>query len=58
MTEQMKLEVIKAFAYGKTPAEVADVTGMSVVEAEKFKAEHTSAIAEKVADLKEAGYLG
>ena len=57
MTEQMKMEIIKAFAYGKTPAEVADVTGMSVAEAENFKTENASAIAKKVEDLKEAGYI-
>lgn len=57
MTEQMKKEIIRAFAYGKTPAEVADVTGMFLSEAEQFLTENESAIADKATDLKEAGYL-
>ena len=58
MAEQMKIEVIKAFAYGMTADEVADVTGMSLVDAEKFKAENESAIAKRHEELEEAGYLG
>ena len=58
MTEQIEMEIVKAFAYEKTPEEVADVTGMSLIEAEKFKYEHASAIEKKKTELKEAGYLG
>ena len=57
MTEQMMMEIIKAFVYGKTPDEVVDVTGVSVAEAEKFKAENEVAIAKKLEELKEAGYI-
>ena len=57
MTEQMKMEIIKAFVYGKTADEVADVTGVSVTEAEKFKAENEDVIVKKLGELKEAGYI-
>lgn len=58
MTEQEKLEIIKAFAYGKTGAEVAAVTGMTLEEANAFQRENEKAIAAKRAELKEAGYIG
>lgn len=58
MTEQRKLEIIKDFAYGKTGAEVAEVTGMSLDEANAFQHEHEEAIAKKRAELREAGYFG
>lgn len=57
MTEQIKLEIIKAFAYGKTAKEVADVTGMSFDEAKAFEAENEDSILEKMMELKEAGYI-
>ena len=58
MTEQMKKEIIKAFAYGKTAEEVADVTGVSIDEAKAFETENEDAILEKMMELKEAGYIG
>lgn len=57
MTEQMKMEIIKTFAYGKTADEVADIAGMSVAEAEKFKAENEAVIVKKLGELKEAGCI-
>lgn len=58
MTAQEKKEIIKAFAYGKTSAEVAEVTGMTLDEADAFQKENEKAIADKRAELKEAGYIG
>lgn len=58
MTVQEKKEIIKAFAYGKTGAEVAEVTGMTLDEANAFQRENEKAIAVKRAELKEAGYIG
>lgn len=58
MTEQTKLEIIKAFAYGKTGAEVAEVREISLEEANAFQRENEKAIAAKRAELKEAGYFG
>ena len=58
MTEQMKLEIIKAFAYGKSAEEVAEVQGMSLTDAKAFEKENEDAIFEKMVELKEAGYIG
>ena len=57
MTEQMKLEIIKAFAYGKSAEEVAEVQGMSLDEAKSFEKNNEDAILEKMLELKEAGYI-
>lgn len=57
MSEQTKLEIIKAFAYGKTAEEVAEVQEMSLDEAKAFEAENEDAILEKMMELKEAGYI-
>ena len=57
MTEQTKLEIIKAFAYGKSAEEVSEVTGMSLDEAKAFEKENEDAILEKMFELKEAGYI-
>ena len=57
MTEQTKLEIIKAFAYGHSAEEVAEVQGMSVDEARAFERDNEDAILEKMLDLKEAGYI-
>lgn len=57
MTEQTKLEIIKAFAYGYTSEEVAEVQGMSLDEAKAFEKENENAILEKMLELKEAGYI-
>lgn len=57
MTTQTKLEIIKAFAYGKTAEEVAAVTGMTLDEATTFKSENMKAIDKKRAELKEAGFI-
>lgn len=57
MTKQTKLEIIKAFAYGKSAEEVAEETGMSLDEAKAFERDNENAILEKMLDLKEAGYI-
>lgn len=58
MTSQTKLEIIKAFAYGKTAEEIAEVRGITLEEANAFQRENEKAIATKRAELKEAGYIG
>lgn len=51
LTEQMKKEVVKAFAYGKKPDEVADVAGISEAEAIEYRDKYEDNI------LKEEGYI-
>ena len=58
MTDQTKLEIIKAFAYGKSAEEVADIQGISLDEAKSFEKDNEDAILEKMFELKEMGYLG
>lgn len=57
MTEETKCEIVKAFAYGYTPEEVAEMEGMTVKEATDFREENMTAIMEKEADLQEAGWM-
>lgn len=58
MNDQEKREIIKAFAYGKTGVEVAEVTGMTLSETVEFYKENEAEILRKREELKEAGYLG
>lgn len=58
MNDQVKRELIKAFAYGKTAEEVAEVRGITLEEANAFQRDNEKAIADKRAELKEAGYIG
>jgi hypothetical protein len=57
LTEQMKKEVVKAFAYGKKPDEVADVAGISEAEAIEYRDKYEDNILKKMVDLKEEGYI-
>lgn len=57
MNVQVLKEIIKAFAYGKTAAEVAKVRRISLEEAEAIERDNAQAIANKRAELKEAGYI-
>ena len=51
MTEQVKAEIIKAFAYGKTPQEVVNAMGISLEEAKKLQQESAKAIEERKSQL-------
>ena len=57
MTEQVKQEIIKAFAYGKTPLEVVDAMGISLEEAKKLQQESTAAVEERKSQLESGGWL-
>lgn len=57
MTEQTKLEIIKAFAYGISAEQVAEVQGMTLDEAKAFEKDNEDVILEKMLELKEAGYI-
>lgn len=46
MSEQEKREICKAFAYEVDITQVAEMCGMTVAEAEAFKAENDDTIAE------------
>lgn len=57
MTNQKTNEVIKAFAYGETPEQVAEAEGISAEAAKQVQREHADDIAEEKTMLQEAGYL-
>ena len=57
MTNQKINEVIKAFAYGETPEQVAEVEGISAEAAKQVQREHADDIVEEKTMLQEAGYL-
>lgn len=57
MTEQTLKEIIKSFAYGATPDQVAGNEGISVEEARKIQTEQKAAVAEKEVQLRKAGYI-
>lgn len=46
MSEQQKREICKAFAYEVDISTIAELGGMTVEEAEKFKADNADIIAE------------
>lgn len=57
MTDQTLKEIIKSFAYGATPDQVAGNEGISVEEARQIQTEQKVAIAEREAQLRKAGYI-
>ena len=57
MTEQVKAEIIKAFAYGKTPQEVVNAMSISLEEAKKLQQESAKAIEERKSQLESGGWL-
>jgi hypothetical protein len=50
-------EVIKAFAYGETPEQVAEAEDISAEAAKQVQREYVDDIAEEKTMLQEAGYL-
>ncbi len=57
MSEQTKMEIIKALAYGEDPAQVALAEDVNVSVIQKIQQECAADIAEEREDLKKAGYL-
>lgn len=57
MSEQTKMEIIKALAYGEEPEQVALAEDVDVSAIQKIQRECTADIAEEREDLKKAGYL-
>lgn len=57
MSEETKYEIIKAFAYGYTPAQVAEVEGLTEADAETFQAENAAAIEERKTLLQKHGWM-
>ena len=57
MSNETKVELVKAFAYGMSAKEVADVEDMDESDVQSFASENASAIAERKAALKEQGWM-
>nr|DAV81624.1 MAG TPA: Sigma-70 region 3 [Caudoviricetes sp.] len=57
MTEQVKKEIIKAYAYRKTPQEVAAAMGISLEDAKRLQEENAEAIEERKSQLENGGWL-
>ena len=57
MSNETKTELVKAFAYGMSTKEVADIEDMDESDAQTFASENASAIAERKAALTEQGWM-
>ena len=57
MTEQVKKEIIKAYAYGKTPQEAAAAMGISLEDAKRLQEENAEEIEERKSQLESGGWL-
>ena len=58
MTEQVKKEIIKAYAYGKTPQEAAAAMGISLEDAQKgSRRKNAEEIEERKSQLESGGWL-
>ena len=57
MTNQQKFEVVKAFAYGETPEQIAAAEGISPAEAQQVQQSSVGDISEEREILRKAGYL-
>lgn len=57
MTEQVKKEIIKAYAYGKTPQEAAAAMGISLEDTKRLQEENAEAIKERKSQLESGGWL-
>lgn len=53
MTEEQKLEVIKALAYGLDDATVAECNGVTIEEVRTIAAENRAGVTAKRAEIKE-----
>ena len=57
MTDQRYMEIVKALAYGEAPSLIAECDGVTVAEVEAIATQDTDKVAQRKAQLKEAGYL-
>ena len=51
------MEMIKSFAYGYTPEQVAESYGISVEDARAMQKSHAKEIEERKAELNKGGYM-
>ena len=51
------MEMIKSFAYGYTPVQVAESYGMSVEDARNMQKNNAKEIEERKAELTKGGYM-
>ena len=57
MTDQWYMEIVKALAYGESQSLIAECEGVTVAEVEAIATQDADKVAQRKAQLKEAGYL-
>ena len=57
MSDQRKMEIIKALAYGETPEQAATAEGVDVSEVVEIQKSEADDIAEERDMLRKAGYI-
>ena len=57
MTDQRYMEIVKALAYEESPSLIAECEGVTVAEVEAIATQDADKVAQRKAQLKEAGYL-
>lgn len=57
MTEQTKMEIIKALAYGETPAQIAVAEDVDIADVQKIAAEEIAEIQTEQEMLRKVGYI-
>ena len=57
MTNQQKFEIIKAFAYGEEPQQIAEAEGVAIAEVQQIAVNCAAEISAEKEMLKKAGYL-
>lgn len=57
MTDQRYMEIVKSLAYGEAPSLIAECEGVTVAEVEAIATQDADKVAQRKAQLKEAGYL-
>lgn len=57
MTDQRYMEIVKALAYGEAPSTIAEAESVRVEEVEAIATQDADKVAQRKAQLKEAGYL-
>lgn len=57
MSEQQKMEIIKALAYGKDPTQIAEAEGIDVALVLEVQQNDAAEITEEAEMLRKAGYL-
>ena len=57
MTDQRKMEIVKALAYGETPEQAAAAEGVGAKEAREIARSCAAEVAAERETLRKAGYL-